>query len=158
MCYGPEQSWHTYITTLGWPNFNLFLFSLAPPTLKLLAWIENGIPRITDVSVPFKRDRKPVLFYCQTKSKQCKIKLFTLARQQNRHSLRSLLNGTETSVILKIPFSIHASDFKVGGAKENRKKLKLGHPTPTPSCPATFLCLNDQAKLLLFVFFHTYLR
>ena len=64
---------------------------------------------ITDISVPCKRDPKTFLFI---------VKPSQNSVQQNKHSLQSLLNGTKTSLIFRIPYSIPAIDFKVKGVEQ----------------------------------------
>ena len=55
-----DFDWTSY--TVGWPNFQFIFILLAPPTLKSLSCVENGILKITGVPVPFKRDPKPFQF------------------------------------------------------------------------------------------------
>ena len=102
------------------------LFKKIPLVLDALLrfrvdYLKNEKLKRWDLSVPFKRVRMVCWFCCVTKGKQLKIKYFNLATQQNKHALRTLFNGTGTSVSLTISFLGQSMLILGRAARKNEK-------------------------------------
>ena len=82
----------------------LLASEIAALPIIIIDWPKNDMVKLTDVPVPLNRVRKACLFCCVARLKYLILSCLPLVTQQNQHTMRTLLNGTERSHLFSFSF------------------------------------------------------